>query len=129
MRVIDIVFVRENLRLLMLKAKRRGVWFKALSQLDRALINLTIKVADKVRSLRLVKALHEVLKKMEEALKNKIYQAICRVGFPLARKISLLAKKWGNHSADSWMSDLSFASFLAIMYVNSSQHAPSAARV
>ena len=117
-RVIRITFVRENLRLLKLKAKRHGVWFKALSRLDRALVNLTIKVADKVRSLRLIKALSRVLKKMEEAFENEISQAIRHVGFPLARKIGFLAKKWGNPYGESWMSDVSFAKFLAVMHIN-----------
>jgi hypothetical protein len=91
--------------------------------MDRALIDLTIKVADKVRSQRLTMALLKVLKKMEEALESKISQAIYRIGLPLAHKIGLLAKKLGNASAESWMSDLSFARFLAILYINSNRGA------
>ncbi|MGQ9625203.1 MAG: hypothetical protein ACUVT9_07545 [Candidatus Bathycorpusculaceae bacterium] len=107
-----------------LRARRKGVWFKTLNRLDRALIELTIRVADKVRSLRLTKALYEVMKKVETALQNKIFQAIHHVGFPLARKIGLIAKKWGNPFAESWMSDLSFARFLAVMHINSNQNLP-----
>ncbi|MGQ9507360.1 MAG: hypothetical protein ACUVTB_05825 [Candidatus Bathycorpusculaceae bacterium] len=104
-----------------MKAKRSGVWFKTLSRLDRALIDLTIKIADRVRSQRLTMALMEVLKKIGEALENRVSQAIYKVGLPLARKIGLIAKKFGNPSAESWMTDLSFAKFLAITYINSSR--------
>lgn len=116
---------RDELLSLKLRAKRNGVWFKTLSRLDRALIELTIRVADKVQSLRLTKALYKVMKKVETALQNKISQAIRHIGFCLARKIGLLAKKWGNPFAESWMSDLSFARFLAIMHINSNQNTPS----
>ncbi|MDH7478335.1 MAG: hypothetical protein QHH17_08160 [Candidatus Bathyarchaeota archaeon] len=116
-----ILLGRKELLSSKLKAKRSGVWFKTLTRLDRALIDLTIKIADRVRSQGLTMALVKVLKKIEEALENKISQTIYRVGLPLARKIGLLAKKFGNPSAESWMRDLSFAKFLAIMYINSNK--------
>jgi hypothetical protein len=112
---------KGNLLLLKLRAKRSGVWFKALNRIDRALIDLTMTVADKVRSIRLAKALSIIISKVENALKNKISRAIYEVGFPLAHKFSLYAKKWGNPSAENWISDMSFASFLAIMHINSDE--------
>lgn len=116
---LDVGLRRDLLRLLKLRALRSGVWYKALNCLDRALVDLTMKVAERVRSLRLIKALLAVVEKLEEALENKISKAVRLVGFPLAYKISLLAKKWGNPSAESWSSDVSFARFLAIMHINS----------
>jgi alkylhydroperoxidase/carboxymuconolactone decarboxylase family protein YurZ len=109
---------RGELLLLRLKARRSGVWFKALSRLDRALINLAIKVAYKVRSQKLAEALLNVINKVKEAVGNSVSQAIYMFGFPIARKLGLLAKKWGNPFAESWMSDVSFARFLAIMHIN-----------
>jgi len=114
-------FVRAKLHILKLKAKRAGIWYKALSRLDRALVDLTIKVVDRVLSLGLAKALLAVAKKIEEALESKISKAIRMVGLPLAYKLGLIAKKWGNPYAKSWKSDLSFARFLAIMYINSNK--------
>lgn len=118
-RVAGMMFMRFKLHLLRLKAKRTGIWYTTLNRLDRALVDLTIKVADKVRSLRLIKALFAVVKKIEEALESKISKAIRMFGFPLACKFSLFAKKWGNPSAESWILDMSFARFLAIMHINS----------
>jgi len=124
MKVAKIIFEREKLRLFKLKAKRTRVWFKALTNIDRALVDLVIKVVDKVQSPKLGKSLLTILRKLEEALENRTYRIIRTVGLPLARKLASLAKKWGNPSAEKWLSDLSFARFLAIMYINSSRNTP-----
>ena len=46
-------FDRAQLVKLMLRALRAGVWFRALRRIDRVLIELTIRVADSVRSVTL----------------------------------------------------------------------------
>jgi len=121
MKVAGIIFEREKLRLLKLKAKRTGVWFKALTNLDRVLIDLVIKVVDRVRSVKLATSLSTVVRKLEEALENRISRIIRTIGLPLAHKAVSLAKKWGNPSAEKWLSDVSFARFLAIMHLNSNR--------
>ena len=103
--------------------QRTGVWFKALTNLDRVLIDLVIKVVDRVRSVKLAMSLCTVVRKLEEALENRISRIIKTIGFPLACKIVSLAKKWGNSSAEKWLSDISFARFLAIMHLNSNRAA------
>ncbi|MBS7616171.1 hypothetical protein KEJ45_03100 [Candidatus Bathyarchaeota archaeon] len=113
------VILKSELRLLKLKAQRNGVWFKVLSSLDRTLINLTLKVTDAVRGSKLAEALLKIRDKVKMALKDRITQAILRVGLPLARRIISLAKSWGNPHAENWFSDFSFARFLAITWINS----------
>jgi hypothetical protein len=103
---------------LKLKAIRCNVWFRALSRIDRALIDSVIKVVNEVRSFTLAKILLSVVEKLEGALENRFLNALKEIGFPLARKLSLSAQKWGNKSARNWAFDLSFARFLAIMYIN-----------
>lgn len=110
---------KQKLRKLKLQAVRRGVWFRGLSRVDRALVNLTIKVVDGVRSFTLAKALLSVIKKLEDAFESRVLRILKEVGFPLARKLSLFAQKWGNNLAQDWMRDVSFAKFLAIMHINS----------
>lgn len=110
---------REGLLLLKLKAMRRGVWFKALNRIDRTLFDLAVKVVDAVRGRKLAEALLSIVRKLEEALENGISKAVKEVGLPLARKLSLIAQRWGNHGAGGWASDVSFARFLAIMHINS----------
>jgi len=110
---------KKQLIKLKLKAMRSGVWFKALRRIDRALIDLTIKVARyTVRSATLAKNILSIMEKLEGLLENSLSRIIREVGFPLAQKISLLAHKWGNPSASEWSSDLSFVSFLGILSIN-----------
>lgn len=116
--VSSVVIGKRKLVELKLRARRRGLWFRALSQVDRALVDLTIKVAVEVRSSRLAQALLSVMKKMEVAFENGVSWNAHVTGFSLARKLSDLAQKWGNRLAKSWASDVLFAKFLAIMHLN-----------
>ena len=103
---------------LKLKAMRAGVWFRALPRIDRALVDLTIKVTNNIRSITLAKNILVVVRKLERSLESSLLRALREVGLPLAQKLSLIAQKWGNTSAESWPSDSSFINFLAVMYIN-----------
>jgi hypothetical protein len=109
---------RKELVNLRLKALRSGVWFKALKRIDRALVDLTLKVSDEVHSQTLVKALLSVAVRVQNALRNRSSRAVDEVGFRLARQLSLIAERMGNAAAKTWRTDPSFAKFLAIMYIN-----------
>jgi hypothetical protein len=78
-----------------LKAIRAGVWFRALPKIDHALVDLTIKVSDGVRSAFLAQRILLVARKLEGFLESRFARAIREVGLPLARKLSLLAQQWG----------------------------------
>jgi hypothetical protein len=108
-----------RLRDLKRKAIRNGLWFSALRRIDRVLVNVTLKVAKSVHSAALVRALYSVMEKLESASKNEVWNAVHKVGFLLANKLSMLAQKWGNYYARNWAFDESFAKFLAIMHMNS----------
>ena len=110
---------KKKLVKLKLKAIRGGVWFRALSRIDRALVDLTITVVHGVQSFTLARIVFSIVTKLEDALENRFLNALKEVGFPQARKLSLFAQKWGNVSARNWAFDLSFARFLAIMHLNS----------
>lgn len=103
---------------LKLKAIRAGIWFKALHRIDRALVNLTIKVTENIRSFSLAKSIFAVVDKLDGLLESRFLQSLKLVGRQLAEKISLIAKKWGNASAKLWATDLSFAFFLGLMNTN-----------
>jgi hypothetical protein len=103
---------------LRLKAMRAGVWFRALPRIDRVLVDLTIRVASNVRSVTLAKCILVVTRKLEGFLESSLLRAFREVGFPLAQKLSVVAQKWGNNSAEKWASDLSFMNFLAVMHIN-----------
>ncbi len=103
---------------LRLKAVRAGVWFRALPRIDRVLVDLTIKVASKIRSVTLAKNLLAVIRKLEGLLESSLSRAFREVGLPLAQKLSLAAQAWGNPPAKNWAFDSSFAFFLAVLHIN-----------
>ena len=112
-------FINKNqLIKLRLKAKRAGVWFRALPRIDRVLVDLTIRVASSVRSATLARNILVVTKKLEGLLESSLLRAFRGIALQLAQKLSLVAQKWGNTSARHWASNVSFVKFLAVMHVN-----------
>jgi hypothetical protein len=103
---------------LKLKAMRAGVWFKALSRIDRVLVDLTIKVAGTVRSFTLASKILTVIRKLGRVMESKFLRAVREIGFPVARRLGLIAQKWGNTAAKNWASDEGFAGYLAAMSLN-----------
>jgi hypothetical protein len=109
---------RVQLVKMKLRAIRAGVWFRALPRIDRALIDLTIRVAQRIRSATLTSSILSVAKKLENLLESKLTRAIRDIGLSLTCKLSLIAKNWGNNAAEVWASDLNFARYLAVIKLN-----------
>jgi len=115
---MDSEFSRSNLAKLRLTAMRSGAWFRALVRIDRVLVDLALRFVPRIKSGTLIAALTAIVKKLENALKNKIELATEKYGFELARRLSSAAQRFGHKSSRSWASDPSFARFLAAMYIN-----------
>jgi hypothetical protein len=110
-----LVFPRRfDLVRLKCKALRCGVWFRVLSRVERSLVDLAIAAVSRVRSLVLARSLAFVVEKLSGVFGSSIERRIQAVGFPLARRLSDIAQKWGNASAVCWAEDLAFARFLAV---------------
>ena len=109
---------RVELTKMKVKAMRRGLWFKVLSRTERASIDLTIKVVERVRSLLLARMLGAIVRKLLDAMESKVARVIREVGRGLAEKLSRIAQSWGNKSAHHWKEDPSFVRYLAITYIN-----------
>jgi len=109
---------KAQLLKLKLKAMRAGVWFKALPRIDRVLFDLTMRVAGSVRSFILANSILAVVRKLEGVMESRFSRAVREVGFPFARKLSLIARGWGNVAAEGWGSDVGFARYLAAMSLN-----------
>jgi hypothetical protein len=103
---------------LKLKAMRAGVWYRALPRIDRVLVDLTIKVADTIRSPHLARSILSVAGKLEGLLESKLQRAIREIGLPIAHKLSVFAQKWGNLAAEKWASDEGFARYWAAIKLN-----------
>jgi ribosome maturation protein Sdo1 len=100
------------------KAIRSGVWFRSLPRIDRVLIDLTIRVAENIRSKQLAKSIFEVVRKLEELLESRIMRIARTVGKAAAEKISEIAQKLGYIAAKAWAADGGFAVYLAVMHTN-----------
>jgi hypothetical protein len=109
---------RIQLMKLKTKAIRAGVWFSSLPRIDRVLVDLTIKVAESIRSSNLARSIFVVVDKLEGLLESNIAKSFRLIGIPLAEKLSLIGQKLGNVSAKGWANDSSFALFLAVLHTN-----------
>ena len=109
---------RFELTKMKVRAIRRGFWFKVLSRTERASIDLTIKVVERVRSLLLARVLGAIIRKLLDAMESRVAQVMREVGRGLAEKLSRIAQNWGNKSARHWTEDPSFVQYLAVTYMN-----------
>ena len=101
-------------------ALRRGVWFRALNRVERGVLDLTVKVVDKIRSAKLAKVVAAILDKLERAMESAVDRMVRIMGRSQAQKVSELALGWGNRSACSWARDAGFARYLVVMHMNAS---------
>jgi len=111
-------FTRGRLLNLRTKALRRGIWFTVLSKTERACIELTIRVVDKVRSRFLAQVLASIIWKLSGSMKSRIVHAMEGKGCSIAWKLSRIAQNWGNVSASRWAKNRGFIQYLAVMYMN-----------
>ena len=109
---------RSQLVKIKTRALRAGVWYRVLPRIDRVLVDLTICVAQGIRSVHLARSLLSVVRKLEGALESRVARAVREIGIPLACKLSAVAQSWGNSVAKAWAFDVGFARYLAVMRLN-----------
>jgi len=110
----SIPLTREALARLRLKALRRGVWFRDLKREERKLLELTIRVVEKVRSYLLAKIVSRLVSKLCEAMESRIFRLMRTEGRSLAEKIASIGEAWGNRAAKSWAKDRGFMQYLVV---------------
>jgi hypothetical protein len=101
------------------KALRTKTWWKALDRLDRAIVDLTIRVVDEVRSKDLGVEIVKILKKLSDCLKSPFVRLMESYGLERARKLSDQALFWGYKEANSWKYDFGFVKYLTVIETNS----------
>jgi len=110
---------REGLAKLKTIAVRRNLWFKALSTMERAIVDLTIRVVERVRSSVLKGALKAIASKIVEALKAKSFrERAIVIGRALAERLVRIAERLGNKRAREWAEDPSFVMYLGVSWLN-----------
>jgi len=112
---------REGLLRLKSVALRRGLWFKVLSAVERAVVDLTIRVVERVRSPRLKEVLRSIASKVVEALKARSFrERAMAVGYVLAERVVRVAERLGRRGAREWASDPGFVMYLGTSWLNTS---------
>jgi len=110
----SVPLTREALAKLKLKAVRRGTWFRDLKHKERQLLELTIRVVEKVHSFLLAKIVSRIVDKLCEAMESKIFRLIRTEGRHIAESLSMIAQAWGHPAAKSWVKDRGFLQFLVV---------------
>jgi hypothetical protein len=100
------------------RALRQRVWFKALSRVERGIIDLTIRCVEKIQSYTLMKTVLAILDKLLRTLEESYLRKVERIGREMAEKICEIAWKWGNHLALIWKYDMNFIRFLGVKALN-----------
>jgi hypothetical protein len=100
------------------RALRRGVWFRVLSRVERACVDLVARVVERVRSIRLQEMLSSILGKLEDAMQNPVQRLMDAEASSLAVRLSQIAQQWGNGSAVGWAENSAFIRFLAVSCLN-----------
>ena len=100
------------------KALRRGIWFKALSRVERSIYDLTIRAVDTIKSEKLLQIIKTIVTKLREALESPVSVLTRTIGRQLAEQLAHIAYSWGYQRACEWTSDDSFAKYLAVCCMN-----------
>jgi hypothetical protein len=100
------------------KAVRRGVWFRLLSRADRAVLDLTIRCVERVRSPVLAKTISKIISKVLKALEANLMMKAEKFGRVIAGELAMVAERWGNKKASWWIYDKSFLRFLGVNALN-----------
>jgi len=112
---------REDVVKLKTLAVRRGLWFKALSALERATVDLTIRVVEKVRSSTLRSVLKSIASKVMEGLKARAFkERAVAIGRVLLERLVRIAEKLGCKGAGEWARDPGFVMYLGVSWLNTS---------
>lgn len=109
------MFTRFFLGKIKRKALRNGKWFQRLDDIERRIVNLAIRVVDKVKSILLGVELVKILKKLRKALKSGFVRRMETSGITRAREISVQAIKWGYGVAREWASDYCFIRYVTLL--------------
>jgi hypothetical protein len=110
---------REGLAKLKTIAVRRGLWFRVLSALERAVVDLTLKVVERVRSSVLRGILKSIASKVVEALKSRSFkERAMAIGRALAERLARIAERLGNKRAREWAEDPNFVMYLGVSWLN-----------
>ena len=114
---LALMLSKEFLREVRGIALRKRVWYRALDEIERGIVNLTISVVESVKSPTLVREISKILAKLREAFKSAFIKHVENYGFKKLMDVINVAVSLGNVEALKWGSE-SFARLLAVNNYN-----------
>jgi len=96
------------------RAMRTRVWFRALSKVERAIIDLTIKCVEKVRSNVLAGTISAIVGKILRFLEEGFMTRAERIGNKIVEELCAVGERWGNEACSTWKCDKCFVRFLGV---------------
>jgi hypothetical protein len=109
---------KQDLMKIRSRALRTRVWFKALSKVERAIVDLTIKCVERIRSNVLARTVSMIVSKLLESLEEGFMVRAERVGCRIAESLCVLGERWGNKACSTWKCDKCFIRFLGVNALN-----------
>lgn len=103
-------------------ALRQRIWFKTLTRIERAQVDLTIKVVQKIQSTVLKNILNDILQKIHRIVEPQLSDLEKGIGRFIAKKLSIIAISWGHTTAGNWPQDKGFVQFLTINHIYKQRH-------
>lgn len=110
---------RQGLIKVKTQALRQRVWYKAVSRLERGIVDLTIRCVERIRSSVLARAICGIMNKILQTLREGFMERAEHVGRRAVEKLCVLAERWGNRSSSDWKHDEGFVRFLGVIALNS----------
>ena len=89
-----------------------------MDRAERAIVDLTIRCVDRIRSWRLARMVMSIVIKLRLAMMSPVKRMVRTLGPLLAKGIARIARGWGNKSASSWALDPGFIQYLMIIKMN-----------
>jgi len=104
---------RSSLEKLKRLSMRNRAWFRVLDWKQRRLMDLVVKTVDKIRSPLLLRVLSPLVRRLLEAIggdaRTGALTLMDRGAYYMMRKVAekivAVAQKWGNKSAEKWLTE------------------------
>lgn len=90
------------------QAIRKGIWFRALTSMQRGIVNLTIRCIKEIKSSLLGRTLQNIFAVLSQAIEQGYLYRFFAAGKDLAEHLSNAAYSWGNRDALKWRFDKAY---------------------
>ena len=112
------MITRQDLARIKSRALRTRMWFKALSKVERAIVDLTIKCVENIRSTVLAKTITAIIDKILQFFEEDFITRAEKVGHEIAERLCAIGERWGNKACSTWKYDMCLIRFLGVTTLN-----------